>query len=250
MTVQTSLDEHATNFSLTGLRNQKEAIKNTSIGNITVKVELYEDFDHYWTIQDVDTVEELEQEIDDTYDAAADRLINNIIEQADDEEDVRNRSEQVKTREILPELTLEGESAEDDEGLQQFRSIKERKKVIDKSISALRSLYDRVGKNRRSAIGQKINKMADNVGEFTQALSKADETVDFEERVDLGESNNVFDTNRQATTGVNWYNKDGEERRMVLFSNSASLQTEDGREIRNFESKSEAKEYYLSNRLG
>lgn len=255
MTVQTNLAEHATNFSLSGLRKQKQAIRNTTLDGVELVVEFntpkQTDFQHFWTLTNISSISQLEEEKDNTLTAAIRRLQLGLVDQSDDIDTIEEASKRLKTDELLRKIETTFKSRDEAEQVEQFEAIKQREEGVDEAIDTLESLYQGIGAGRSRAIGRDINKNTDTLQEFDSTVGKVIKTLQFENRVDLSTEQDIFETDRQATTNVEWFNDEGEARRMVLFSQSgASVQDGQGNQLRSFESKDEAKDYYLDNRIG
>lgn len=230
-------------FSLQTLSDLVRRAEEAEIEDATITVEfsspkgnLDDEFKHSWTLQDVDSMEELQEEIEETEDAAKRRLQGSWFETDSD-----NQSFQ----EIVETLTLE-----EPEEVEDFRTLKTAEDDLRKARDRTRETYDRVDLSRTLRIQNQLEG-EENLKEYQEGLEQVNETLDFEENVNYGEEDSAFEEGRQRTAGdITWVNQDEQEVRTLIFPNRVIFQVggPQGQQVE-FDDKEQAKSYYESNRV-
>jgi len=231
MVEQSTLEEYqADSYSLAGLRRRKEKV-TLEDADITFGVagDTLSGFGHSWTFDDIQTIEEFNQELERTREAAVNRLnsLNN--------DPVSMNETDLQVEDIDPAID---DFREDKKNIQQ---------VINKTVK----VYDRSDdRGRNISISNKMNKESENLADYQENLSKVEQNLDFEENLDVGTEEDVFEEDRQRTTGdLTWVNEDGQEVFTQVTSVGVVYQIGGPGGIRvEFDDKEKAKQYYEDNR--
>lgn len=242
MARQSSLDEiQSESFTLSGLRNTLQDRRNSSLDDVTITVgfDSPDSFRHEWTFQDVTTVEEYQDELDTTEDAAYNRLKQGWMSDDRDESQWRDK--------VRNEISLEIKDKPSD--IESWKDDKAEIPALREAVQETRNVYNKSGdRSRNISIAQKLDNRSENVEDYMENLDRVDANLDFEENVEGGD---VLLEDRQRTTGdLTWYTEDGQERFFLVQSTGVVVQEgRGGREITRFSDKSRAWEYYQSNKL-
>lgn len=181
-------------FTLSGLEEHLQEARQTSVSGetIVVKFDSPPNFTHQWTVEGVDSAEELTQAIEETEEAAKERLFrgwtNIDVETADPEVVAEKRAE--FNQKVWNEIarTLDIELTED---IEEFVDVKEQIPNLQETIQETRSIYDRVESSRRSSIGRKLNERSDSLEEYRENLQRVQQNLDFEGRISFKDSDTV-----------------------------------------------------------
>lgn len=246
MTIQTDLASYINDFSFQGVQNQLQAAENATLQGEDIKITLY-DFTHVWTLDDIQTNQELQQELEQTTEAARERLRQGLMSEeiGDLDEQEANRVLQEK----IGELEFEPNPA-----VQEFEELKTQfLPRIRTAANKAKATYEGVDKQRVETSGNLLTENTENVDEYLDNIDKADQNLEFEQLTSVQDTeSDAFSPGRQRTTGdLSWYNQQGEKRFMLILPNEVVLQTERGGEtLQEFEDKAKARQFYLQNRVG
>lgn len=264
MANQTSLDNDDVNWSLSGLEKQLKNDKNAKIKNQTIEITFSspEGFVTYWTIYNAETKKEYENSLDEGVEYSKRRLMGGWVKRhvPDKEKD--------KPLDVLisnhPHLKDEfNEDAWNDilntqdtdltPKVLEFLEKKEQIPELKKAIKETRNVYSQVPRNRRISIGQRMNNITNSVDQYKENIDKVDENIQFEKNAGIAQGGEgSFQNGKQATTGhLKWYNRQGEQRAFIIFSNKVKLKPSrsSSRVYRTFDNKQKALRYYRNHRL-
>lgn len=225
-------------FSLRSLRELENVASEASIerATITVRFGSPEDFVHRWTIEDVDTDEEFNEERDGTIEAAKNRL-----KKGAEKAGIGNFEK--AWQEALGTMTVEVPSEVID-----FMDLKEAEDDIEEAVSMTEDVYEQVGRGRAISIQARVDQVTGSLDEYKNNIQKVEQNLDFEENTE-----GAWQEGRQRTTGkMEYFNRDGQRRGVLIWSNKVQIQEggRGGRVIREFDNKQQAREFYKQDRLG
>lgn len=220
-------------FTLSGLRSELSESKNYSLDGVTITyvVSSPTTFSHSWTFDDVSSMEEYMEELEDTEKAAMNRLENNFWNT--DDEYSKN------------EVSLEPEEVPDE--IDRFKDKKKSVGPLEDAVQKTEQVYNKSGdRGRNISIASKMDNSSSNLDEYMDNIQKVEKNLDFEDNVE-----DAWDEGRQRTAGdVEWYNEEGQVVRTLIFTNKVIHQIggAQGQQLE-FDNKDRGKEFYEENKL-
>lgn len=226
------------NYSLKALRQKLREARNAEIekATITLTFSSPKSFVHEWTLEDISTVEQLNEEVDETEERAKERLRDDWFGT-----DSSNRQYQ----EIAETFDIEKP-----EEISNFLDLKEAESDLESTVNLTRNTYDRVNRSRSQIIQNRFEN-SPSLESYRMGLMQVNETLDFEENTNIDESGSAFEEGRQRTSGdVTWYNRTGEPVRTLIYPNRVIYQVggPQGEQIE-FNNKEEAEQFFKENRI-
>lgn len=233
-------------FTLGGLRDALSQAQSATIESQTIEVVFNTDtnFQHQYTLEDISDIEDFKEERDETEEMALERLRRGWINP--DSGRTQNRWETQVMNEVRNDLDVDLPS-EVLEWLETKDQIEDFKQVVRKTEET----YERVDGGRARSIGRTMNQVSDSINSYENNIDAVNTNLDFEDNMDLDEEGDVFEEDRQRTTGdITWVNENGQRVRTLVQSTGVQFQIggPDGISV-DFDDKKEAKEYYKENRL-
>jgi hypothetical protein len=235
----------ADSYSLSGMQREISEAESKELDDVTVEFGFNspDNFSHKWTLENVQTYSDYLDEMERTREAAYRRLKNAWWDK--DEESLSKFKNEVdlEPRDIPVEVM-------------EFEDAKKKKKLLeDVVVPETEQVYQKSGDRYRNiSIGQRLSNKSNNLKEYRENLKKVNQNLDFEDELSIDEEGDVFEEDRQKTTGdITWVNDQGQQVRTLVFSTGVEFQVggvgADAEYKREFDDKKEAKQFYKENRL-
>lgn len=225
-------------FSLRNLQAIHNRAQEARIEQATIDVRFNspDDFVHSWTVEDVEDPDRLDEEIEDTIEAARNRLA-----QGSEEAGIGNFEKAWNEMQAGMEVDIPDEVLE-------FMDLKEAEEDVEEAVDMTRELYDKVDRARAISIQSRVDDVTDTLSQYKDNIEKVEQNLEFEENTE-----GAWEEGRQKTTGeLEYFNRDGERMGVLIWANKVQIQQggRGGEIVREFENKEEARNFYQQDRLG
>lgn len=229
---------NADSYSLSNLRSEYTDARDKSLDNVTITVgfDSPDTFQHQWTFNNVNSVEEYQEELERTKEAAWNRLKQGWTSGGGDESNFNSK--------MRNEISLR--IKEFPEEIDDFKQAKDREDALKTAVDKAQKVYDKTSdRGRNISISNKANNNSSNIQDFMDFMDKVEQTVDFE-----NEAETQWEEGRQKTTGnVEWFMEDGQKVRTQIYTNKVVHLIGGAGGQRIEQSKSRGKEWYEDNRI-